>query len=80
MNADARVSVMTRQDCAACAKAEADVRRICDELAVSWEVCDVDTDPEWRAEYGDQVPVILVDGDEHSYWSVEENRLRSALA
>lgn len=76
----ARVSVMTRQGCAACLRAEDDVRRICDELGVSWECCDVDTDPEWRAEYGDYVPVILVDGDEHGYWSVEEQRLRAALA
>lgn len=76
----ARVSVMTRQGCSACAGAESDVRRVCDELGVAWELCDVDTDPEWRAEYGDYVPVILVDGAEHGYWSVDEQRLRTALA
>lgn len=75
----ARVRVMSRQDCAVCASAEAAVRRICAELAVSWELCDVDTDREWRAEYGDHVPVILVDGEEHGYWTVEEDRLRRAL-
>lgn len=75
-----RVSVMTRRNCSACARAEDDVRRICDELGVGWELCDVDTDPEWRAEYGDHVPVVLLDGAEHSYWAVEEDRLRSALA
>jgi glutaredoxin len=71
---------MTRQGCHACEVAEADVERICAELGVEWDTADVDIDPELRAEYGDRVPVILVDGDEHGYWKVEEPRLRAALA
>jgi hypothetical protein len=39
----------------------------------------VDTDPELRAEYGDRVPVIMVDGREHGFFRVEEGRLRAAL-
>jgi hypothetical protein len=39
----------------------------------------VDADPELRAEYGDRVPVILVDGREHGFWTVQEQRLRAAL-
>lgn len=70
---------MTRQGCHACQVAEADVERICADLGVEWDTADVDTDPEWRAEYGDRVPVILVDGEEHGYWKVEEPRLRAAL-
>jgi glutaredoxin len=73
------VTLMTRRDCPACAAAESDIARICDELGVGWTVEDVDTDPEWRAEYGDRVPVILIDGVEHGYWKVEEDRLRLAL-
>ncbi|WIY03946.1 glutaredoxin family protein [Amycolatopsis mongoliensis] len=74
------VTVMSRVGCHLCEVAEADVARICGELAVPWKTEDVDTDPEWRAEYGDRVPVILVDGAEHGYWRVEEDRLRKALA
>lgn len=74
-----RVEVMTRQGCPACERAEEDLARICGELGVEWSALDVDTDQEWRAEYGDRVPVILVDGTEHGYWSVEEARLRAAL-
>jgi hypothetical protein len=47
---------------------------------VEWSAADVDSDPEWRAEYGDRVPVILIDGDEHGYWTVDEDRLRQALS
>nr|BFE47668.1 glutaredoxin family protein [Saccharothrix mutabilis subsp. capreolus] len=71
---------MSRADCHACEQAKADLERICGELGVGWDVQDVDTDRELRAEYGDRVPVILVDGEEHGYWKVEEDRLRAALA
>lgn len=73
------VTLLTRVDCSACAAAEADVRRICGELGVRWTNSDVDADRELRAEYGDRVPVILIDGREHGYWKVEEDRFRRAL-
>ena len=73
------VTVVSRQGCHACEVAEADVERICADLGVAWSVSDVDADRELRAEYGDRVPVILIDGEEHGYWQVEEARLRAAL-
>ncbi|MDQ3153481.1 MAG: glutaredoxin family protein [Actinomycetota bacterium] len=73
------VTLLTRTDCTACVAAEAAVRRICDELGVPWTTTDVDTDRELRAEYGDRVPVILIDGAEHGYRRVEEDRFRHAL-
>lgn len=73
------VTVVSRQGCHLCEVAEAEVARICGELDVPWEVTDVDADPELRAEYGDQVPVILIDGKEHGYWRLEEDRFRAAL-
>lgn len=74
------VTVVSRQGCHLCEVAEAEVERICAELNVPWEITDVDADPELRAEYGEHVPVILIDGEEHGYWRVEEARLRAALA
>ena len=74
-----RVLVYTRAGCHLCEVAEADVARICAELGLGCASVDVDTDPELRAEYGDRVPVIVVDGQEHGYFRVEEERLRAAL-
>lgn len=74
-----QVTLLTRAGCTACAAAEADVRRICGELGVRWRTSDVDADRELRAEYGDRVPVVLIDGREHAYWKVEEERFRRAL-
>jgi glutaredoxin len=74
------VRVMTRHNCSLCDKAIDTVRRVCAELGVRWDTSDVDAEPELRAEYGDRVPVILIDGREHGYYSVEEDRFRAALS
>ncbi len=77
------VTLLVRAQCHACAAAREDIARICAELDVPWHTTDVDdpdTDPELRAEYGDRVPVIMVDGREHGFWTVQERRLRAALS
>jgi glutaredoxin len=74
------VILLVRADCHACATARADIARICAELDVPWHTSDVDADPALRAEYGDRVPVILLDGREHGFWTVQEQRLRAALS
>jgi glutaredoxin len=79
MSDGARVTVLSRVDCSACETAKAAVARVCDDLGVAWTSVDVDGDPELRAEYGDRIPVIMVDGSEHGDWKVDEARLRSQL-
>lgn len=37
-------------------------------------------DPSLRAEYGDLLPVVMLDGVQHGYWEVDETRLRADLA
>lgn len=36
-------------------------------------------DRETRAEFGDRLPVVLLDGVEHSWGTVDESRLRHDL-
>jgi len=77
--ADHRLTLLTRVGCHLCAEARAVLSRVAAELGTPWQEVDVDGDRELRAEYGDRVPVILLDGAEHGYWRVEEDRLRRAL-
>ena len=35
----------------------------------------MDSSVELQRDYSDRVPVILLDGKEHGYWRVEEDRL-----
>ena len=77
---EARITLITRVGCHLCDDARAAVARVADEAGVGWRELDVDADPARSDEYGDRVPVVLVDGREHGYWRVEETRLRDALA
>ena len=78
--ANHRVTLITRVGCHLCDQAEAVLLRLRDELGFGYHELDVDADRDRRNEYSDRVPVILVDGKEHGYWRVEEERLRAALA
>jgi Glutaredoxin-like domain (DUF836) len=75
-----RITLITRVGCHLCDDARVAVARIAEETGAGWRELDVDADPVRADEYGDRVPVILVDGREHGYWRVEEKRLRDALA
>ena len=80
-----QVRLLTREGCPACQQALAQLRRLADELAFDVAITDVDAvatagDSGLRAEFGDRLPVVLLDGREHSYWEVDEARLRTDLA
>ena len=71
--------LLTRVGCTLCAAAEPVVARAAADAGVPLEVRDVDADPADRAAYTDKVPVVLLDGVEHAYWTVDEKVLRRAL-
>ena len=75
----ARVTLYTRADCHLCDEAASVIAAVTSELGAGWREVDVDADPEDRAEYGDLVPVVLVDGTLHAYYRVEPDRLRQVL-
>lgn len=60
------VTFYTRRHCALCDEANASVRAAIARygLAVTMTMIDIDTDPELRARFTDDVPVIYVDGTE----------------
>jgi glutaredoxin len=77
---DHEVTLLTRGGCHLCEQAEQQLRALSSELGFGYREVDVDSAAVLRDEFGDRVPVILVDGREHGYWRVEEPRLRAALA
>jgi glutaredoxin len=76
----ARLTLITRDECHLCEVAKVAMARVAAETGEQWVEVDVDSDPDLQAEYWDRVPVILLDGKEHGYWRVEEDRLRRDLA
>jgi glutaredoxin len=74
-----RLQLLTRAGCHLCEIAEETLDRVAAEAGLTPVAVDVDADPELRAEYGDRVPVVLLDGVEHSYFTVDVPRLRRDL-
>jgi glutaredoxin len=74
-----RIVVLSRPGCHLCADACAVVARIAADVGVGWVERDISGDPELTAKWGEYVPVIVVDGDVHTWFRVDETRLRAAL-
>lgn len=75
-----RLTLITRPGCHLCDVAKEAMDRISADTGEQWQEINVESERELEAEYGDRVPVILLDGKEHGYWRVEEDRLRRDLA
>ncbi|MFD9906909.1 glutaredoxin family protein [Streptomyces sp. NPDC059063] len=77
---DRLVTLIGKPGCHLCEDAEAVVARVCGELGVAWEKKDITEDEALHQEYWEQIPVVLVDGEQHTFWKVDGERLRRALA
>ncbi|BAX90891.1 glutaredoxin family protein [Mycobacterium shigaense] len=80
-----QVQLLTRAGCTICERVHARLAELAGELDFDLSTTDVDAaaragDSGLRAEFGDRLPVILLDGREHSYWEIDERRLRADLA
>jgi glutaredoxin len=79
-----QVVLLTRDGCGLCVRARDRLAALAVELDFAFAATDVDAeaaagDPALRSEYGDRLPVVLLDGREHSYWEIDEPRLRADL-
>jgi glutaredoxin len=74
-----RLTLLTRSGCSLCVAARETVARVAAEEDVAWTEQDIASDDALSDAYGDRIPVLLLDGQEHAYWRVEERRLRDAL-
>jgi glutaredoxin len=78
-----RLQLLTRAGCHLCDVAAETLGRLAAEGGLPADdvdlAVDVDADPALQAEYGDRVPVVLLDGQEHSYFTVDVPRLRRDL-
>jgi len=75
----ARVTLYGRAGCHLCDEARVVIERVCRDLGEAYVEVDIDGDDLLRARYGEEIPVTLVDGKQHDFWRVDEQRLRTAL-
>lgn len=76
------VTLLTREGCGSCVRVHSQLVPLCADAGAELELVDVDHagDPELAIEYGDRLPVVLLDGAEHSCWEVDDDEMRADLA
>ena len=72
-----RITLISRDGCHLCEVAEQTLDRIAPGQLTRVEIS---ASVELERDYGDRVPVLLLDGREHGYWRVEEERLLRDLS
>jgi glutaredoxin len=73
------LTLLSRPGCHLCDNARAVISRVTAELGVSWEERDITASPDDLSRYWEMIPVTLIDGVQHDFWHVSEERLRAAL-
>jgi len=73
------ITLLSRPGCHLCDDARAVITKVAGELGVAWTERDVTASDQDLREYGEMIPVTLIDGVQHDFWRVDERRLRRAL-
>jgi len=73
------VTVYSRHGCHLCEDAIATLKSMREELAFTIDVIYIDGNPELEKLYGNEVPVIHINGEHHDFYKVDPERFRSSL-
>ena len=74
-----KVTVISRTGCHLCEIAIDKIKLVKDQLKFELEIKLIDDLPELEQEYGEQVPVIMIDNKIHDYWRVDIERFTKAI-
>jgi hypothetical protein len=77
---DHRITLIGKPGCHLCEDARAVVERVAEDTGVGWLELSILDDQALAAQYAEEIPVVLVDGEQHTFWRVDEQRLRAALS
>jgi len=74
------ITLLGRPGCHLCDDAREVIARVAADLGVPWEERDITRSEDDLRDYGEMIPVTLINGVQHDFWHVNEQRLRAALA
>ncbi|HLV71801.1 glutaredoxin [Actinomadura hallensis] len=74
------ITLLGKPGCHLCDDAREVIERVARDLDVTWEERDITQSREDSEQYWEQIPVTLINGVQHDFWRVDENRLRAAIA
>ncbi len=75
------VTLIGKPGCHLCDDARAVVQRVLSEFdGIEFEERSILDDVALRDRYAEEIPVVLIDGAQHTYWRVDADRFRDAIA
>jgi glutaredoxin len=74
------VQIYSRSNCHLCDTALETLVGLQNELSFTINKQIIDGNPELEAKYGEQVPVILINNQQHDFFRVDPERFRSAFS
>ena len=75
----ARITLIGKPGCHLCDDARVVVQRVAADTGAGWQELSILDDDGLREQYAELIPVVLVDGEQHDFYRVDESRLRAAL-
>jgi len=74
------VTLIGKPGCHLCDDAREVIERVLDEFdGIELVERSIVDDTRLRDQYAEEIPVVLIDGVQHTYWRVDADRLRAAL-
>ena len=73
------VTVYSRHGCHLCENAVNTLESLREELKFTIDVIYIDGNPELEKLYGNEVPVIHINGEHHDFYKVDPERFRTSL-
>lgn len=79
MKSPPKVELLTKPGCHLCQDAREVVRDVCAELELNWEEVSIAGDPVLADRFAEEIPVVMVDGVQRDFWTIDPGRLRTIL-
>jgi glutaredoxin len=74
-----KLTLYSRQDCGLCDEMKEVVRAVASKIPIEMEEVDIDGSPELRAKFGDEVPVLFINGRKAFKYRVTIKELEKRL-
>ncbi|MGH7771593.1 MAG: glutaredoxin family protein [Candidatus Binatia bacterium] len=74
-----QITLYTREDCCLCEEMKEVVRKVASEFTLEIEEVDVDEVPDLKEKYGDEVPVLFINGRKAFKYRLTERGLKKRL-
>jgi glutaredoxin len=78
-NAPREVVIYSRPGCHLCDEAKEVIKRVSARIAITLHEVNIDNDPDARARFNEEIPVVFIDGKKAFKYRIEESELLRRL-